>query len=68
MKKLLQRLFGAKKPACINPVVSSSVSCGCEGKELYDTDVFGMQKESVKMKLCKDHIKEKCEEGYLVAL
>ena len=24
MKKLLQRLFGAKKPACINPVVSGT--------------------------------------------
>jgi hypothetical protein len=65
--KLLKWLFGTRKPALNKPVVSSSVSCGCDGKELYDVDVFG-GKQSEKMKLCKDHIKSKCEEGFLVAL
>lgn len=65
----LKQLFKTRTSNGQQPVVSSSVtSCGCNGKEMYDCDVFGMQKESVKMKLCKEHIKEKCEDGLLVAL
>lgn len=71
MKRLIEKLklMFTRKPRLQQPVVSSSVtSCGCNGKQMYECDIFGMRKESVKMKLCKEHIKEKCEEGLLVAL
>jgi hypothetical protein len=64
--ELLKWLFGTRNPA-LNKSANSIVSCGCEDKKLYDVDVFG-GKQSQKMKLCKDHIRSKCEEGFLVAL
>ncbi len=69
MKKLWEWLFGTRKQQCNIYDVSTSI-CHC-GKEGYKCDVFNASHafpKSEEMTLCKEHIKEKCEQGLFVAL
>jgi hypothetical protein len=71
MKRLIQTIKNlfSRKPLLAAPVVSTSI-CFC-GKNGYECDVFNANHAfpiSEKMTLCKEHIKEKCEQGLFVAL
>ena len=69
MKKLWKWLFGTRKQQCNIHGVSTSI-CHC-GETGYDCDVFDMRHaypKSEKQVLCSQHIKEKCEAGFFVAL
>ena len=67
IKRITDKL--RRKPLLVKPVVSTSI-CHC-GKKGYRCDVFNASHafpESEEMTLCKEHIKEKCEQGLFVAL
>jgi hypothetical protein len=71
MKRLIETIKNRlrRKPLLATPGVSTSI-CFC-GKEGYECDVFNANHAfptSEKITLCKEHIKEKCEQGFFVAL
>ena len=65
----IKRILGIGTKSCaIQNVISIDLTCECEEETKYDCEVHEYGKDSVKMKLCKSHIKSKCEQGLLVSL
>jgi hypothetical protein len=66
MKKLIFNWWQNKRQP---KVENTTPTCGCEGKKLYDCDVFYMNKhEPIFMKLCINHVGEKVKEGCVIGL
>jgi hypothetical protein len=58
---------GLFKKRTLDVIEKPNSLCEC-GEEGYDCELFHPFKASDRMTLCKDCIKKKAEEGYLVAL